>query len=72
MKAPNKIYAAIVNDGLFASVIPNKTKDEPFSEYIRKDALLEWAKEQLNENVGQYDEDYDLAFNVLIEKLNKL
>ena len=38
--------------------------------YIRKDALLEWANNELENNVGQYDRDYDLAISSLIDKLN--
>ena len=41
-------------------------------EYICKDALLKWAKKELENNAGQYDRDYDLALNSLIDKLNSM
>ena len=42
MKAPDKIYFAT---GSLGSPIASYTKeDERYIEYIRKDALLEWAK----------------------------
>ena len=49
MKAPDKIYIddlAVVND----CMTKNSTKPLPnFSEYIRKDALLEWLQPRANE-----------------------
>ena len=70
MKAPDKIYANVNERGFVCGY------DEPMKQddvvYIRKDALLKWAVEQLSENMGQYHEDYDLAFNALIDKLNSL
>ena len=46
-----------------------KTKNET---YIRKNALIKWANNELKNNVGQYNRDYDLALNSLINKLNSL
>lgn len=40
MKAPDKIYAKIVDGRLVASRTPNEIFGEYFPEYIRKDALL--------------------------------
>lgn len=74
MKAPDKIYRV------------KRTEEEPFFpgcwenqiegciniEYIRKDLLLEWAKNELENNVGQYHADYNLAFSKLIDKLNTI
>jgi hypothetical protein len=49
MKAPDKIYIddlAVVND----CITKNSTKPLPnFSEYIRKNSLLEWAKKEMGE-----------------------
>lgn len=60
-----------ITDEHFYEREPAKIRDDDkIIEYIRKDALLEWAKEKLENNVGQYDRDYDLALNSLIDKLN--
>ena len=75
---PDKIY---LSTGTVSSNIPEeryalpgwhekpnpKTANET---YIRKDALLEWAKNELENSVYQYSRDYGLALNSLIDKLN--
>ena len=76
MKVPDKIY------------MPNELLSEEWqrhiegqdTEYIRKDALLEWTKEKLEEYVKkQYDSNNDPvhwgqrnAFQQVIDKLNTL
>lgn len=71
MKAPDKIY---IRTGMSGLLYGSKEKSfETDAEYIRKDALLEWAKEQYREYannpfyVGERD-----AFTQLIKKLNTL
>lgn len=77
---PDKIY---LSTGTVSSNIPEEHyalpgwREKPYSqvrsvEYIRKDALLEWANERLNENDGRYSTFYDYALNLLIDKLNSL
>lgn len=79
MNAPDKIYIddlAVVNDCITkigTTPLPN------FSEYIRKDALLEWAKkENLRFNqIGNEQDDYiargiAAGFGFLISKLGLL
>ena len=77
---PDKIYISI---GAISSNIPDeqyalpgwheKSNPKTANEiYIRKDALLEWANERLNENDGRYSTFYDYALNLLIDKLNSL
>lgn len=81
MKAPDKVYIddlAVINDcvtKISLKQLPN------FSEYIRKDALLEWAKEkkqQLLEQESVNDEPSDVAagmnagFDMIIGKLNSM
>lgn len=77
MKAPNKLYVddlAVVNDcSTKVSVRPLPS----FSEYIRKDVLMEWAKEHKMAIEINGDEDdaytrgeYDII-NSLIDKLNE-
>lgn len=67
MKAPDVIYA---NDyGIWYKKEPPVRETEKF---IRKDALLEWAKMKLENSVGQYQVDYDLALLDLIGKLNSM
>ena len=80
MKAPDKIFIPITPDCDIAvndwSGVPLAQFDwKPVVEnvcYIRKDVLLEWAREQIAENFGQYDNDWDLAFNELIDKINSI
>ena len=67
MKAQDKVYIddfAVVNDcttKISIKPLPN------FSEYIRKDALLEWAKETyLNENASAIRK---VCYKQLIDKL---
>ena len=79
MKAPDKLYIddlAVVNDcntKVSVKPLPN------FSEYIRKDYLLEWAKdhrEAAQELHATSHDDYDLghrdAFLILIDKLEEI
>ncbi len=73
MNAPDKVYVSI---GYEAQTKPFHTSVE----YIRKDALLEWAKEgkkQLKcEDAAAIKDDIrygaNAAFDVLIEKLNSM
>ena len=79
MKAPDKVYIddlAVVNDSvtkISLEQLPN------FSEYIRKDTLLEWVYKRLEEfryiakisNDAAADGEVD-AFEELIDKLNSM
>ena len=78
MKAPDKIYTD--NKGVYAK-LPIFSQIDANVEYIRKDALLEWARE-LNET---YHKEYEIskytcgehwgqmvAFQKVIDKLNKM
>lgn len=72
MNAPDKIYIddlAVVNDcvtKISLKRLPN------FSEYIRKDALLEWAKEK-NQKIDTDDGDYSLGYvSAMIDLIDKL
>lgn len=50
MKAPDQIYVREYPDGSFNPAWETKRKDDPTTvlhEYIRKEALLEWAQEQM-------------------------
>ena len=79
MNAPDKIYIddlAVINDcvtKISLKQLPN------FSEYIRKDALLEWVKERKNINLEEADEKNDMffygvatGFAAMIDKLNSM
>ena len=86
-KAPNKIYLAF--DGDFVAQSANVKEDanghsiflskyEPI-EYVRKDALLEWAKEKMTINLKEAVKTnnmftYGIAtvFGLVIDKLNSL
>ena len=67
MEAPNVIFVddlAVVNDSVTKISIHSLPN---FSEYIRKDALLEWAKETyLSENASAIRK---VCFKQLVEKL---
>lgn len=72
MNVPDKIYIddlAVVNDcvtKISLKQLPN------FSEYIRKDALLEWAKEK-NQRIDTDDGDYSLGYvSAMIDLIDKL
>lgn len=74
MKAPElptKFYFTILDMGSGYVYTPS-LDDNGGTEYIRKDALLEWANKELKDNVGQYHNDYDLALSSLIDKLNEM
>ena len=61
---PDKIYINPEYD------LYRTQKNPPFEEtYIRKDYLLEWAKEESEGNVGA---TYKVAMNNLIQKLNEI
>lgn len=72
MKAPDKIYVddlAVVNDcvtKISLKQLPN------FSEYIRKDILLEWAKEK-NKKINTEESDYSLGYvSAMIDLIDKI
>lgn len=80
MKAPNKIYVddlAVVNDcvtKISLKALPN------FSEYIRKDALLEWLEVLKAQSLELREKGYGDVFygahiaiwEEVINKLNKM
>ena len=84
MKAPDKIYLTEWNgEGISEydtpwSSVPYDEKTQPCKnyEYIRKDALLEWAKEQKSFEQGFEDGEaehgYKCALDDLIEKVKSL
>ena len=66
MQAPNKVY-----------ILPsqhNLQYDNGGEEYIRKDALLEWAKEQIKDYADSLPEEigWDDALKAVINKINSL
>ena len=72
MNAPDKVYIddlAVVNDcatKISIKPLPN------FSEYIRKDALLEWAKKK-NKRIDTEDGDYSLGYvSAMIDLIDKI
>ena len=69
MKAPDKIfYKELNNKQIYISKFPNYDLHGVEGEYIRKDALLEWAEEQTT-----FESDgYVRAMLALIDKLNSL
>ena len=72
MKAPDKIYVddlAVVND--CSTRISTKPLSD-FSEYIRKDALMEWLNKKLQESADRLDFHANQAYAEVIDKLNSL
>jgi hypothetical protein len=74
MKAQDKIYIddlAVVND----CTTKNSTKPLPnFSEYIRKDALLEWAKEEMREwsSESNTSQGVKMGLTLVIDKIESM
>ena len=66
MEAPNKIYAMIVAGTLYADTKQQVVFNKPYSEYIRKDALLEWAK------AVKADPTIPMNIDKVIEKIESL
>lgn len=70
MKAPDKIYLNkyMIRPGmLYPAQYP---PDTPEFEYIRKDALLEWAKEKANDYKGTAN--IRRSFEMMIRKIESL
>ena len=82
MTAPDKIYIPIYpNYNLDGEHLGDEWMYEPHkgfnnAEYIRKDALLEWAKEHYTSlditKRDMWDGGYNCAIKELIDKLNSL
>ena len=72
MNAPDKIYLNkhMIRPGmLYPAQYP---ADTPEFEYIRKDALLEWAKEN-NKMIDTEDGDYSLGYvSAMIDLIDKI
>ena len=71
-KAPDKIYVAEAMETekcLFGLWTDKDHRDTPYVEYIRKDALLEWAKNW--EKIG-VSEDFAYAIEKLIKHIESL
>ena len=73
MKAPDKIYVREFAEGvnqMWSHIKATKTSAIAQHEYIRKDALLEWAKETyLNENASAIRK---VCYKQLIDKIESL
>ena len=76
MKAPDKIYIAETPNKLIEIWSDEPIESKPYiteHEYIRKDALLEWVKEEMMKAAKQSD-SYGRrnAFMDVIEKIESL
>ncbi len=74
MNAPDKIYIGNHNENVQTGYF-SRNKDYVFTqEYIRKDALLEWAKEQIKDYADSLPEEigWDDALKAVINKINSL
>ena len=77
MKAPDKIYVKEFDKGIsqmWSSIKATETTDNAQHEYIRKEALLEWAKEcfRLQDEGSWYSKGAADAFSRVIDKLNSI
>lgn len=72
MKAPDKIYVhSSAHLGLpTLTAIPVHAPGE--QEYIRKDALIEWVNEKLQESVDRLDFHANRALAEIKDKLNSM
>lgn len=70
MKAPDKIYIGIQEDGFIDCGI-QQTSTCP-NEYIRKDALIEFVNKELQESVDRLDFRANQAYAEVFDKLNKM
>jgi len=74
MKGPDKVYIddlAVVND----CVTKISLKQLPyFSEYIRKDALLEWAKKEMGEWSSESNtaQGVKMGLTLVLDKIESL
>lgn len=78
MKAPDKIYVAeamYAEVGFFGLWTDKDHRDKSYCEYIRKDALLDWARAKHMElDPPQNERDFGRieAVEELIDKINSL
>ena len=76
MKEQDKIYVGIQDLGSGYATSVSITPQEGHSEYIRKDALLEWAKEKKNalfdDELTDVAAGINMGMDMLIGKLNSL
>ena len=71
MKAPDKIYVGLTNSEFGGVVYDTVSATFPNAkEYIRKEALLEWANEQIK--VAKANNLAYSPFEKLIDKLNEM
>jgi hypothetical protein len=74
MKAPDKIYIQTNAGEAFSSkwtTIP--FRDFENTEYIRRDALLEWLESKVYEhNEDRFDDGFNAALGQVIDKINEL
>lgn len=69
MEAPDKIHVQPnAHDRWFEGNAPN----DNFVEYIRKDALIEWANKMLQDTADRLDFHGNQAFMELYSKLNSM
>lgn len=74
MKAPDKKYPLSVLDDLRASTLHFMSDKIYFDgvEYIRKDALMEWAKGEIMPGNSAEGKGWNMAMQTLIEKIESL
>lgn len=74
MKAmiPDKIYVGINDLGSGYSVDISLSPEERHSEYIRKNALMEWLNKMLKSTAESFRFSENQAYGKVIDKINSL
>ena len=75
MKAPDKIYVKEFDEGIsqmWSRVKATETTANVQHEYINKDALIEWAKANLQDRDNWIEKSAADAFWEMIDKLNSI
>ncbi len=75
MKSPDKIYIEQYSDGVFSTEwhkYTHSTENTIAHEYLRKDALLEWAKGEIMPGNSAEGKGWNMAMQTLIDKIESL
>ena len=75
MKVPDKIYVREFAEGLnqmWSHIKATETSAIAQHEYIRKDALLEWAKGEIMPGNSAEGKGWNMAMQTLIDKIESL
>ena len=75
MKAPDQIVLVALNENRYedAEWMENSPADTHNTEYIRKNAILEWLESMVYQhNEDRFDDGFNTAIGQVIDKINSL